>query len=185
MRRIWVADDDDLELQFIEELLADEGDLSAVPMAGATLVARLDEGAIPDALLVDEAIIQPSLRRWDDRYLLPALRLVDRIVLIASHGALLPHDVRRELPEVQSLIRPLAGHALVDAFRWLDRYSDDVSWTVRQEPLAVPRASSALQEELAREESEYGRHWPARAYPGETDEERAWRKRGQWAPEYQ
>lgn len=185
MRRIWIADDDDLELQFIEELLVEEPELSAVPMAGATLVARLDEGAIPDALLVDEAIVQPSLRRWDDRYLLPALRLVDRIVLIASHGVVLPQDLRSELSGVQSLIRPLDYHVLVDALRWLDRYSDDVSWTVRHEPVAAPAGSSAVQEELAREESEYGRHWPARAYPGETEEERAWRKRGQWAPEYQ
>lgn len=185
MRRVWIADDDDVELEFIADLLEDEPGVSAALMSGPSLAAHFDRGTVPDALLVDEEIIQPSVHHGAGLDLLPSLRLIDRIAMVSCHPNTRVSGVRRQLPGIRCVFRPLAYHPFIDAIRWLNRSSDYDAWGSATEKVAVPVVPhSELLEAMARKESEYGPHWPSSDCPtGVDEEEDDWETAGQWSAE--
>jgi CheY-like chemotaxis protein len=168
MRAIWIADDNELECQVIAAVLEYETGTSPVRMSGAGLFRRVKRGLVPDGLVLDTAMVRAAsaeVRR--------SLQLVDRLVVVTSDLAKSAAESDRHPSGARRLVRPLLQRRLARAMLWLDRYTDDDSWSLPLVADAAPDVSRALPAEPALH----------RAVAADRNEEAEWEATGQWSPE--
>lgn len=171
MRTIWIVDDDEREAQFVAAVLEYETGAAGVLVSPTRFVRRVGRGDLPDALLIDEGtirLVSPGLRE--------SMYLIDRLVIVGSRLYKADSEAGGHPRGARRLRRPLLHKHLVRAMNWLDRYTDDDSWS-------SPQAADATTDLLDVAGSTSERRRLAAAMDRNEDAE--WEATGQWSPEYE
>jgi hypothetical protein len=168
VRTIWIVDDDAREAQFLAAVLEYETEAPAILVSPRRFLRRVTRGDLPDALVLDEGTVHGA--PVEVRH---SLRQVDRLLIVGTRLGKAAGEQDQHPRTARRLRRPLVHRHVVRAMLWLDRYTDDDTWS-------VPQAVNA-EFEFTLPQAE--RHRLVAV--ADRNEAAEWEATGQWSTEYE